>query len=85
MLIILSCMLLTGCYDATEIDDLAYASAIGLDKGTTNELRMTLQIMVPTAIAGGGGSGDSGEQEVRNINCYHYRDSHGVFRLYNDK
>lgn len=60
MLIILSCMLLTGCYDATEIDDLAYASAIGLDKGTTNELRMTLQIMVPTAIAGGGGSGDSG-------------------------
>ena len=46
---------LSGCYDRREVDDLAYAVAIGLDKGKTNILRLTLQLAVPLVIAGGGG------------------------------
>ncbi len=39
---------------------MAYPIALGFDKGSTNELRMTMQIAVPTNIAGGesGGGGD---------------------------
>jgi spore germination protein KC len=61
MLVVL-CIWLSGCYDAREIDDLAYVMAIGLDKGTSNVLRITLQISLPTKIAGGGGkAGEGGE------------------------
>ena len=56
------CGSLTGCYDRREIDDLAYVVAIGLDKGKSNMLKMTLQFAVPTALGGGqeGGSGSGG-------------------------
>lgn len=51
----------SGCFDRVEIDDLAYVLAIGLDKGTTNILRMTLQLAVPLEMGGGSsGGGESG-------------------------
>ena len=67
--ILLSCILLSGCYDRKELDDLTYIMAIGLDKGTTNNLRMTLQYAVPLAIGGGGGSsgGGGGPKSVSNV------------------
>lgn len=54
------CSLFAGCYDKYEVDDLAYVIAIGIDKGTTNILRLTLQLAKPTAIGGGGGGGGGG-------------------------
>jgi len=52
----------TGCFDRREVDDLAYVIAMGLDKGKTNFLKMTLQIAVPLAVGsgneGGGGNGN---------------------------
>lgn len=60
ILIILFCGTLTGCYDRKEIDDMAYVTAIGLDKGKTNFVKMTLQIAVPKAIGGGGDEGGGG-------------------------
>lgn len=63
--IVLQGTMLTGCYDAREIDDMAYPIALGFDKGESNELRMTLQIAVPVNIAGGeGGGGGDGEKGV---------------------
>ncbi len=53
------CLSLTGCYDAREPDDMGYVMAIGLDKGKTHFLKMTLQIAVPVKISGGGGGGGS--------------------------
>ncbi|AEV68107.1 Ger(x)C family spore germination protein [Acetivibrio clariflavus] len=60
LIVILQCIILTGCFDKREPDDMAYPIALGFDKGSTNELRMTMQIAVPTNIAGGesGGGGD---------------------------
>ena len=52
--------LFSGCYDRREVDDLTYAIAIGLDKGTVNPLRMTIQYAIPLAIGSGGGGGGSG-------------------------
>lgn len=51
------CLLMTSCYDGREVDDLGFVIALGLDKGKTNALRLTLQIAKPEA----GSSGGSGE------------------------
>jgi len=68
LLMILS-TLLTACYDSREIDDKAYAIALGLDKGATNYLRMTIQFAVPSKISSGegGGSGGGGDGEGGSI------------------
>lgn len=62
ILVIAICMPLSGCYDAKEIDELAYVMAIGIDKGKTNFLKITLQIAVPKNI-GGGSEGKKGSGE----------------------
>lgn len=53
--------ILSGCFDRIEIDDYAYAIALGFDKGSNNALRLTLQIAVPSKIGGGGGGNEGGE------------------------
>ncbi len=62
LLTVFTVLLLTGCYDGREVDDLAYVAAIGLDKGVTNKLKLTLVFAVPSATGGssenGGGSGE---------------------------
>lgn len=56
----------TGCFDKREIDDLVNPIAIGFDKGSNHSVRMTLQIAIPTKVAGGGegGGGGGGEESV---------------------
>ncbi len=49
-----------GCWDYREPDEVAWVTAIGLDKGRENLLRVSLQIAVPKDIAGGGGGGNGG-------------------------
>ena len=48
-------LLLSGCYGKVELDDLAYAIAIGADiskSGDENEVDITYQIAIPVKIAG---------------------------------
>lgn len=47
------CLFIAGCYDSTEIDDLAYVVAIGIDKGTDDATLVTFQYAVPLNISGG--------------------------------
>lgn len=53
----------SGCYDSREVDDMAYAMAIGIDKGKTQELKLTFQFASPKAGSGSGseegGGGDN--------------------------
>ncbi len=51
----------TACFDAVEVDDEVYALVLGLDKGVTNKIRVTIQY--PTYKTSGGGSGGGGGQE----------------------
>lgn len=60
LLIFSLCLGLTGCYDKKEVDDLAYVLALGIDKGKTNTLKVTLQYAVPSKLGGGGGGLGSG-------------------------
>ncbi len=56
LLLILLCFSLfplSACYDAVEIDDLAYVVAMGIDKGDSKTFRITLQYAVPLNIASG--------------------------------
>ncbi len=48
---------LAGCWDRTEVDDLAFVSAIGLDAAPGNQVYVTFHMSVPRALAGGGGPG----------------------------
>ena len=55
------CPVMTSCFDAREVDDMGFVIALGLDKGKTNALRMTLQIAKPMAGDNGGGGGKDDE------------------------
>lgn len=58
MLIFIIATILTSCYDANEIDDMSYVLTIGMDRGVTDTLRLTLQF--PTMQGQTGGAGASG-------------------------
>ena len=55
---------LTGCYNPKELDDLAYVIAIGLDKGTEDNILVSYQIAVPIKIAGEGSDGGKGSTTI---------------------
>ncbi len=67
LILLVFCGMLTGCYDRREVDDMAYVVAIGLDKGKTNNLKMTFQIAKPVKIGGGGEGGGGGGEEAYTI------------------
>lgn len=61
---------LTGCYDATSVETLSYAIAIGLDKGNNNILKLTLQIATPSGISKDSeSSGQSNTTTLTSIEC----------------
>lgn len=61
---------LTGCYDATGIEDLSYAIAIGLDKGENNVLKLSLQLATPSTIGSSSeGSSQSSTTTITSIEC----------------
>lgn len=59
--IVLCIVTLSGCYDNSEIEDLAYVIAIGIDEAESNSFDLTFQTAIPKSIAGsnGGGGGES--------------------------
>ena len=59
LIILLLSGTLSGCYDRRELNNLAYVVGIGLDKGSNNFIRITLQIAVPLEIAEGGDPEDT--------------------------
>lgn len=64
---VILCFSIAGCYDGIEIDDQAYVIAMGLDKGKSNFLRMTLQIALPAAIGGGSREGSGGDSKTYTV------------------
>ena len=52
LIILVLSFLITGCYDRKELDDLAYAIALGIDKGDEKNLDITYQIAIPLKISG---------------------------------
>ena len=73
-IILLLCILLitlftlNGCYDARGVEDLAYATAIGLDISKDNELSLTLQFSIPES-GSKSGSSQSNKTDIVTISC----------------
>jgi spore germination protein KC len=63
---ILLSSILTGCRDASEVDDNVYAVAIGIDKGVNNKVVLT--ILYPSYRGAKGG--ESGDSTVRGSNVH---------------
>jgi spore germination protein KC len=61
--------LLSGCWDRTELNDLALVTVMGFDKGENNQVLVSAQVIIPqnqsgAAVAGGGGGGSSGKRTI---------------------
>jgi spore germination protein KC len=57
-------ILLTGCWNRVEINDIAIVTAIGLDLVEDDKLRLTLQVAVPSKLVTGGTGGSSGKSTI---------------------
>ncbi|WP_372632712.1 Ger(x)C family spore germination protein [Cohnella sp.] len=56
-LLCLPLFLLSGCWDRTEVNDLALIMAAGIDKKSESSIELSVQIFIPKASGGGGGVG----------------------------
>ena len=63
LLCIMFCITLSSCYDVSEIDDMAYVLALGIDKGVSHQWRLTVQLPTMDAAPGGGGIGGEGDKK----------------------
>ena len=70
ILILIICLsTLSGCYDAESIETLAYAVAIGIDKGENDRIKLSLQIALPNSSPGQEGSSQSEESSINSVDC----------------
>lgn len=63
LLIVPLCLGLTSCRDRSEIDDMAYAVAVGVENGEDGQLALTFAFADPAKVNGGGGEAASGGDE----------------------
>ncbi|MBB3114461.1 spore germination protein KC [Paenibacillus phyllosphaerae] len=58
--LILPLMFVTGCWDSSEVNDLAIELAWGIDKSPNKKVRISIQSIIPSKISGGQGEGAGG-------------------------
>lgn len=59
MFILMSCFLLTGCWDRNELNEIALVRGIGIDILNNGHIEVSVEISVPKAPSGSGGGGES--------------------------
>lgn len=71
LLILIVCLFtLCGCYDAQGLETLAYAVALGIDKGENNKIRLSLQIAIlSNGSSGGSESSQSESSTITTVDC----------------
>jgi spore germination protein KC len=63
-------ILLSGCWDRTEVNDLALIVGLGIDQTKDGKIMLTVELIIPQAVGGGqmmggGGGGGGGQTIVR--------------------
>lgn len=53
-------LFLTGCWDRTEVNDLAIVTAAAIDKKEDNQIQLSIQVFIPKSLSMGGGQGGGG-------------------------
>lgn len=67
LMIILSCLLLPGCWDNIDVGELAMVSGVGLDETEDGKIDLTVQIVNPSALTAGPKASGRGQQPYYNI------------------
>lgn len=67
-ILVLTLISLTGCYDSRSIEDLAYATAIGLDVSENKILSFTIQFSIPSS-SSESGSSQSSKTDTITVEC----------------
>lgn len=67
-ILLITLISLTGCYDARGIEELAYATAIGLDVSENKILSFTIQFSIPSSNSESGSS-QSSKTETISVDC----------------
>lgn len=67
-ILFINLILLSGCYDARGIEDLAYVTAFGIDISDDNTLSLTFQISIP-GTSSESGSSQSSKTENTTVQC----------------
>ena len=60
MLSLCGVILLSGCWDRVEINDLAIVTAAAIDATDDNQIELSLQVFIPKSLSSGGGQGGGG-------------------------
>ena len=68
IILFINIFLLSGCYDARGIEDLAYVTALGIDITDENVLSLTFQISIP-GTSSESGSSQSSKTENTTVQC----------------
>ncbi|MEH7083155.1 Ger(x)C family spore germination protein, partial [Neobacillus drentensis] len=50
-------LLLAGCWDRTEVNDVTLITGVGIDKKNENTIELTAEVYIPKALGAGGGAG----------------------------
>lgn len=64
MVLVICSFLLGGCWDRTEVNDLAIITAAAIDKEKNNEIRLSIQVFNPRELSSGQGGTISGGEEL---------------------
>ena len=67
LILTISATLITGCYDAKEIDDEVYAISVGVDKGISNKVRLTIQFPIYKSGSDSESKKGSTGAEIKNV------------------
>lgn len=57
---ILSLFFTTGCWDSSEVNDIAIELAWGIDKAPNKKVKISAQVIIPSKMSGGQGGGTGG-------------------------
>lgn len=60
LVILLSSLLLTGCWDRTEVNDVALVTGLGIDQKNEKTIELTVELYIPKVMGAGGGNGSGG-------------------------
>lgn len=60
LVLLLNPLLLAGCWDRIEINDVALITGIGIDQKDEKTIELTAEMHIPKAVGGGGGGGNGG-------------------------
>lgn len=58
--VLLQTLLLAGCWDRVEINDVALVTGLGIDQKDEKTVEVTAEMHIPKVLGGGGGSGGAG-------------------------